>query len=105
MPQRKRVRRFDASTVQGDGAWIEVAQLTVGEARKAEEVRRIGDDDSFDTILDLYQRHVISWNWVDDDGEPMALPRDNPDIVDGLTADEFSFIGDCLAGSEEDQKK
>lgn len=105
MPQRKRVRRFDASSVQGDGAWIEVAQLTVGEARKAEEIRRIGDEDSFLTILELYQRHVISWNWVDDDGESMILPKEDPAIVDGLTADEFSFIGDCLAGSEEDQKK
>ena len=105
MPQRKRVIRFDSPKIQGDDSWVEVSRLTVGEARRAEKIKDDPDTDSFAEVVGLYQTHIINWNWVDDDGSPLPLPKDDPDVVDGLTADEFSFLGDCLAGSEEDQKK
>jgi len=105
MPQRKRVIRFKSEAIQGSDSWVEVSRLTVGEARRADKIKDDPDTDSFAEVVELYQTHVINWNWVDDDGSGLPLPKDDPGVVDGLTADEFGFLGDCLAGSEEDQKK
>jgi len=104
MPQRKRIIRFKSETVQGEDSWVEVSRLTVGEARRADQIKDDPNTDSFGEVVELYQTHIVNWNWVDDDGEPLPLPRDDASVVDGLTADEFSFLGDCLAGSEEAQK-
>jgi hypothetical protein len=104
MPQRKNVRRIPSPGVQGDDSWIEVSRLTVGEARDADRFRTDGEGDSFHAVLELYQKHVVGWNWVDDDGEPLPLPGDDPGVVEALTDLEFSFVGDCLAGNEVEQK-
>jgi hypothetical protein len=104
MPQRQNVRRIPSSRVQGDDSWIEISRLTVGEAREADRLKDDRETDSFDTVVGLYQRHVVGWNWVDDDGQPLPLPKDDPGVVDRLTDLEFSFLGDCLAGSEVEQK-
>jgi len=103
MPQRKSVRRFESLEIQGDDSWIEVSRLTVGEARVINEQQGKDDLDSFEAVLPLYQKHIVNWNWVDDDGEPLPLPKNDPDVVDGLTDQEFAFVAECLSG-EESQK-
>jgi hypothetical protein len=104
MPERQNVRRFPSEAVQGEGSWIEVSRLTVGEAREADRLRKDPDADSFEAVGDIYKKHVRAWNWVDDDGEPLPLPADDPDVINDLTDQEFAFISDCLVGSEEERK-
>jgi hypothetical protein len=104
MPKRQNLRRFPSDELQGEGSYVEVSRLTVGEAREADRMRKDPDADSFEAVSDFYQKHVHGWNWVDDDGKPLPLPRDDPAVVDALTDLEFAFIGDCLAGSEEERK-
>ncbi len=104
MPKRQNIRRFPSEAVQGEGSWVEVSRLTVGEAREADRLRNDPGVDSFEAVSGIYQNHVRAWNWVDDDGKPLPLPKDDPGVVDKLTDQEFAFLGDCLAGSEEEQK-
>jgi hypothetical protein len=35
---------------------------------------------------------IVEWNWVDDNGNPLSLPRDDPSVVDWLTMDEIMAI-------------
>lgn len=104
MPQRKRVRRFPSVEIQGEDSWVEVSRLTVGEAREADQLRKNKDTDSFEAVTRLYECHIRAWNWVDDDGNPLPLPKEDPDMVNQLTDMEFSFLGDCIAGNEDAQK-
>ena len=104
MPQRKSTRRFESPDIQGDDSWIEVSRLTVGEARQINQAQGKTDQDSFEAVLPLYQSHIVNWNWVDDDGEPLPLPKDDPGVIDQLTDQEFAFVAECLSGDEETQK-
>ncbi len=104
MPQRKSVRRYESPDVQGDDSWIEISRLTVGEARVINEHRDKDDLDAFEAVLPIYQKHIVGWNWVDDDGEPLPLPKDDPDVVDQLTDLEFEFVANCLSGDRDEQK-
>lgn len=104
MPQRQRIRRFSSVEIQGEDSWVEVSRLTVGEAREAGQLQNDPDLDSFEAVSKMYQEHIFNWNWVNDDGEPLPLPVNDPGVIDKLTDLEFSFLGNCVAGSEEAQK-
>jgi hypothetical protein len=105
MPQRKSIRRFPSIEVQGEDSWVEVSRLTVGEARIINEQQGKDNLDSFEAVLPLYQKHIIDWNWVDDDGKQLSLPKDEPGVVDQLTDQEFAFIANCLSGGDEETQK
>lgn len=104
MPKRQNLRRFPSEEVQGEDSYVVVSRLTVGEAREADRLRKADDTDSFEAISKFYRDHVHAWNWVDDDGEPLPLPKDDPAVIDMLTDREFEFVAECLAGSEEERK-
>ena len=103
MSKRNRVKRFDSTRVQGEGSFVEVLSMTVGEQRTA---RKVAADkgDMFELGIKIMKEHVVSWNWVDDDGKPFAQPKDQPNVVLELTDDEVSFLTDCIRGSTDDEK-
>jgi hypothetical protein len=104
MPQRKNIQRFVSADIQGEDSWVEMSQLTVGEARRINKDQgRPGAD--MEDVLPYYVKHIYAWNWVDDDGEPLPLPKEDSEVIDRLTAAEFSFISECLAGNEAERKK
>lgn len=39
---------------------------------------------------------VMDWDWVDGDDRPLPLPKDDPSVVQRLTAREIGFLNDCL---------
>jgi len=85
MAKRKGTRfRVATESVQGEGSWVELRGTTVGEVRAA----RAGELDDDQLIL----KHVVGWNWVDDKGHDLPLPKDEPGIVDTLTAEEAAAI-------------
>lgn len=92
MPQRNALRRIDASSVQGEGAYIVVRPLRVGEVR---DIRQHGETMSDDErrALDntLLQQNVVEWNWVDDDGNLLPLPSVEPSVIAEMTQEEFIF--------------
>lgn len=104
MPRRKRIQKFPSDEVQGKGSWALVAKLTVTEMRAARNLGQEEDFDAFELGVSLIATHVREWNWVDDEGNPMLQPKDNPEIVESLTDDEIEFLGKCIQGSEQDAK-
>lgn len=108
MPKRKTaVQKVDASQVQGEGAWVEVRKLKWGEIKKLSRQRGAagGDEEQIIEMTDeLLAEHVLAWNWVDEDGNPLPQPHGNLDVIDDLTDEEFAFLGEVIGGSEQDRK-
>ncbi len=80
----------------------EKAQKEVEKRRKAgEEVEDLEPFDGFAAGLEMIQRHLLEWNWVDDDGVPLPQPKGNPEVLDELTVKEVTFLANLLTGEEE----
>lgn len=89
MPKRKSgTFRVDASEVQGDESFVELRTVRYGEFRLAQK-GELKDDE-------VLQKHVLEWNFVDDEGVPMPQVRDEPEIVFALTMPEKNFLIDAL---------
>lgn len=104
MPKRKRIVRYPSDEIQGEGSWVLVALLTVAEMREVRKEQKAKDADMFELGVTLMKSHVKDWNWVDDEGEPMPSPKDQPGIVEGLSDPESGFLSECIRGSESETK-
>ena len=101
MPQRKTVRRIASTEVQGEGSWVDMRRpkgRDIKEAmRKSEE---LGEDagalETLEGSMALLRAHTVKWNWVDDDGKPMAQPDSSVDVFDELTDEEIRFLTEHL---------
>ena len=58
-----------------------------------------------EALVPMLKRIVVDWDWVDDEGNPLAKPKDDPDVIDALHIDEQTFIVDNIDfGDVEDPK-
>lgn len=94
MPKRTSRYRVDSSKVQGAGSWVELSFISYGE---------------FQSILtdalkpnELLEKHVIDWNWVDGEGQPLGKPEV---CLDDLFAPEREFLLNALYNPSEDNLK
>lgn len=101
MPERKNVRKFDSSSVQGEGSYVTLSRLTVQERLDA---MNAGDANTFEMGIELLKDHVLEWNWVDDEGKPLPQVPDSPEVLHAITLDEADFLGRCMMGTEEEAK-
>ena len=88
--------------------------MKVREIRKLRE--QIGDNpedvekldekeiDKFEEGLNLMGRHILKWNWVDDEDVSMLVPNENPDTLEELTNEEVEFLTGLLMGTEDESK-
>lgn len=104
MPKRKRITRHDSEEVQGEGSWVKTATLTVAEMRESRKLAKTKNFDAFELGVDVTKTHVLEWNWVGDDGEPLPQVPDHPEVVDTLTDEEIGFLGKRISGSDTDTK-
>lgn len=116
MSKRQNIITFDSTEVQGEGSWIKVRMVTHGQSKKLQKDFSdvIGKDFSdisierraeFQTQSDeLLTRMIVDWNWVNDDDEPLPLPRDEQTVVDELTELEHQFIANAIRGEGERKK-
>lgn len=111
MPSRNRILVVSGGP-QGEDAQITVLVPTLGEMReqaKASKISGLDSDDAEISAREYLGRHILSWNWVDDDGNLMPAPNKNPDVFSLLTRAEVTFIGQSLSGMAgdalENQKK
>ena len=56
----------------------------------------------YDLLLDMLRENITDWNWSDEDGEELPLPRD---WVDGLAADEVVYLIQLLVSAKADALK
>ena len=107
MPRQKRTIQVESPDVQGEGSWVKLSKLTWGEIKAMRQrAQEVGDnaDLQFEMGEDTIRRHVVSWNWADEEGNPLPQPTEDPQIFDSLTDDEFNFLAEVVAGSEESRK-
>jgi hypothetical protein len=93
MPERNGARRIDASSVQGEGAWIESTPLLWGEYEKASN-GEINDGE-------LLRLKIATWNYVDAEGNPIPQP---PEGVASLTMSEVRQTVRVLFDAEAEEK-
>ena len=125
MPQRINTLRFDTSDVQGEGSYIIVRSMTMGEVvdfqRRAMRDRRplpklrawldrvfrrtqtAAEQGRADAVQTL--GFVRGWNWVDDDGKPLPLPADDPGVIDRLVIEELTCIANCVNGRRQSEER
>lgn len=98
MSKRQSVKRHESVEVQGEGSFVVVSAVKVKEIRA---IRKISDSPEFDDFeggIKLLSRHVVDWNWVDDDDKPLPTPKEKPEIIEELTDQESQFLVSLLMG-------
>jgi len=102
MPKRLSVKRVETPSIQGEDSYVVVSAVKVKEIQRT---RRLSlEDDTFDGFvagLDMIRAHVLGWNWVDDDGTPLPVPKDDPSVIDELSTEEVTYLANLLTGEEE----
>lgn len=127
MPKRQNTIKLNSEEVQGKDSYVIVRRPTVAEVkqwqkesrdltkerkRKEKELKNNPELEEEleegDIVIEMSSErlatHIVGWNWVDDDGNPLPNPNNNIEIFDILTDDEFTFLGNCLLGNAETRK-
>jgi hypothetical protein len=104
MPKRQSVKRHESDEVQGEGSFVITTAVKVREIRKIRKHAADPDFDEFEGGIQLLAKHVIKWNWVDDEGAPLSCPKDDPKVIDDLTNEESEYLVGLLMGSKEESK-
>lgn len=99
MPERKRTRRIDTASVQSEGSYVVMRRMLVGEIKAAR--RRAAENPEMLAVeisSEMLAEHVVEWNWVDDEGQPLPEPLGNEAIFDQLSDEEFELLSEELIG-------
>lgn len=59
-------------------------------AKHVLQAQKVGED--LEQVLKLYGQLVKSWDLVDEDGKPLPLPSENPEIMLELTMPQVTEI-------------
>ena len=95
------VRRYETEEVQGEGSFVVLSSLKVGETRKLRKQAASEDSDEVLAGLKLLSAHIVDWNWVDDNEDPLPLPEGKIAIMDELTNEEVEVLSSLLIGANE----
>lgn len=101
MPQRQKVRNFSGGP-QGPDALVRVKMPTVREAQNhMEQLKALGLEsaEAIAAANKYLADHILSWNWVNDEGGSLPSP-DTPGAFDDLLPDEVLFLGQVLSGRD-----
>ena len=97
MPKRQNTKRVESEEVQGEDSYVILKRPLYGEGKETlerynkallledeEEKRRLTEE--------FLVARVVDWNWVDDAGDPLPKPSDDPSVLDQLTDREMDFL-------------
>lgn len=103
--KHKLYRKVDSAEVQGDDSYVLLRAMTYGDS-KAYFSRMTSDDKSeqYQVGNELLIKMIQEWNWVDDEGVLLPLPKDDPTVLDNMPVEEIVFLSKQLsAGIRRDQ--
>lgn len=100
MPKRQSSFKVDASSVQGEGAWVRFKKPKLRTIREMKTADSDESTDKFELGLNMVKEHLLDWNWVDDDDDPLASPSESLDVMDELNLTELEFLALALVGEE-----
>ena len=105
MPKRQHIQHVLSDKVQGKGSWVDFRRMTVGEAKAVRAAAKEHSDPeredeneawAQENSTALMQSHIIDWNWIDEDGNPLPLPSDDATVIDRLTDLELEFLNNLF---------
>ena len=89
--------RVPADEVQGEGSYVVLRTVSYGTLLKAKK-----GDLKDDWVL---KKHVLEWDFVNDEDIPLPQVPDEPNIVYELTIPEKDFLIDALLVGPSTEKK
>jgi len=114
VPQRQNVITIPSVELQGEGSWVKLRKLTVGESKslvrsiKTADLQNVTDMKTLQSMGDVevileisastLASLILAWNWVDTEGNPLPLPKDKPEVLDELTTEEQQFLFEAISG-------
>lgn len=84
--------KIDASSVQGEGAFIVWRRITWGERKALQEAAKKGELQPLEVLV----TYLEDWNWVNSNGEPMPIPK-TVEELNPLFDEEIEFLADVAA--------
>ncbi len=106
-------KRIETPSVQGEGSFIVVKPVSYSMAKKArsyiankqavakDQEKVVEEETKF--TEDMIFSSLVNWNWTDDAGEPLPLPRKSEDL-DLLTMEEVDLIVKSITGMQVQEK-
>ena len=104
MPKRQSVKTHKSDVVQGEGSFVITTAVKVKEIRQIRKNAADPDFDDFEGGINLLAKHILKWNWSDDEGKPLPCPKEDPKVIDELTNEESEYLVALLMGSPDDAK-
>lgn len=107
MPQRSNTRKVMSPKVQGKDSFVEFRKITYGESKALRlEAKAHKDDEEWQMSSSeaLLTDHIVDWNWVDGEGKPLPLPKDDPTVIEILNDDEITFLTDLVRGNTDPKR-
>jgi hypothetical protein len=105
MAQRQSTKRILSDQVQGEGSYVVLRAVPYGLITRRAKM----DADDMGQMLEFNAEFlasvVVDWNWVDDAGEALPLPADDPTVLDRLVLPEFQFIAEAAGLNDAGQAK
>lgn len=124
MAQRQRERKVNSEIVQGAHSFVLIRRITLDEAKLFREdakkvfvnddtlseeendvLRRAFEDEKEHQARELISKYIIKWDWVDDEGNAMPQPFNNPSAFEKLTDLEWAFLQGALTDTSDLEKK
>lgn len=105
MPQRQCVRRLETPEVQGGDSYVVVSMVTYGDSVERDAAVKAGTLNADEYFRERLAKYVLDWNWVDNDGEPLPKPRNNPDVFKLLAEEEMDLLANAIRGRTEAERK
>ncbi len=87
--------RVASDEVQGEGSWVDFQRPTWGMIGELP-----ADDRSGKRLLELA---IVGWNWTDDDGAALPLPKDTPGLLDRLPQPEAIWLMQNSGGPKQEE--
>lgn len=106
MARQLAVVTIPSDAVQGEGSWVKVRAITHGQAKELQRLAQAGDLAAIQAASDpLLMAHIVDWNWADETGVPLPLPKNDPTVLDRLLEVETDFLGNAIGSTVTASKK
>lgn len=104
------LKKLDSAVVQGAGSYVAIRPLLWQEMRtiqkkwspsksdQTEDAATAAADEDANTTQVLADV-VMEWNWTDNEGKALPLPRTDKAILQRLTTDEVRFLIEAIIGA------
>jgi len=107
MSKRQCFYTANSTEVQGEGSWVQFRYMSLGESKAIHNQHASTADDMQKAKVgfDLLASHIVGWNWVDNNDQPLPLPKDDPSVMDQLLEPELEFLQRAFSRKEKEKEE